>query len=218
MKTFILILLAFFSIVRSDTYHSVYPYYKGQKAFNERMIKTPGIVRVSIIDKKPTQNIIIKDRNGKAINRIMFNVGEDFVLLEKDASIRAYYPDYGIFIFDGFPLSDGVYQIFMGDSICFLEHVDGLTSFETWEKFLKKVIIATNNANPLKLYPYDKSEIVPISDIDQYIFKVIGLKDDWINVECDSICEGGCPNGKIIKGWLRWRKNGLFLVKLYYLC
>ena len=33
------------------------------------------------------------------------------------------------------------------------------------------------------------------------------------HINCD-----GCPNGKIMSGWTRWKKDNKLVVKLFYVC
>lgn len=181
-------------------------------------IKYPGIV-VILSDsieflEKP---ILVRNEKGKIINKLSFDKNEKIVKFEKGIpTIREYYPDYSIIIFDGYPLENNKYKVILNDSVFFLDNIIGYTIFEKWEEHIARAFIATNELNPLRETPAEKGKIIPI-DYKNSNFIVIEVENDWIKVECDLDCEG-CPDGNLVSGWIRWRKDNEILVKLYYSC
>jgi hypothetical protein len=182
-------------------------------------LKYPGVVIIlpdSIEFLKGS--MLVQNEKGNIINQISFDEEERVVKFEKGTpEIREYYPDYSIIIFDGYPLENGNYKVIIDDSVCYLKQLNGYTIFEKWEEHIKRTFINTDEQNPLRISSFDTSEIISNLNYDDLNFVVLSVKNDWVNVECDINCEG-CPEGQLIKGWIRWRKDNKLLVKLYYVC
>jgi hypothetical protein len=182
-------------------------------------LKYPGVVVIlpdSIEFLKG--NILVQNEKGNTINQISFDEEERVVKFEKGSpKIREYYPDYSIIIFDAYPPENDNYKVIIDDSVCFLKPMNDYTVFEKWEEHIKRTFIKTNGQNPLRISSSDTSEIISNVNYNDLDFVVLSVKNDWVNVACDINCEG-CPEGQLIKGWIRWKKHNKLLVKLYYVC
>ena len=164
------------------------------------------------------KEMLIRDQNEIIVNRLFFDSEEKIVKFERnEIAIREYYPDYWIIIFDGYPIKDGKYKVFINDTIYFLEHVEGFTAFEEWETHIKRTFVSTDKFNPIRETPSNKGMIISDLDYENLNFVVLSVNDDWINIECDMYCEG-CPDGQLVRGWVKWREGDKLLVKLYYAC
>ena len=183
------------------------------------IFKYPGVVIVipdSIEYLK--RNILIRDSIGILCNQLYFDDNEKIVKFQQNkTTIREYYPDYSVIVFDGYPLENGLYKVIINNSINFLEHVEGFTIFEKWEDHIQRTFISTCKSNPLREFPSDTSKIISNVDYENSHFTVLKVTEDWIYVECNINCDG-CPSGKITSGWTRWKKDNKLVVKLSYTC
>ena len=178
-------------------------------------LKYPGVV-VILPDSYEylKEEILIRNENGSIVNKLYFDEKELMIDFEKGTpSIREYDPDYHVIIFDGYPLENNKYKVIIDNSIFFLDHVEGYTVFRKWEEHITRAFILTNELNPLRETPTESGKIIPM-DYNNSNFISIEVKNDWVKVECDTY--EGCPDGKLVTGWLRWRKGNELLVELRY--
>lgn len=129
-------------------------------------------------------------------------------------SIRAFYPDFSVIVFDAIKATDG-YRVFVNGN---WKKISGfqLLIYQDWDNFLvENVYVKSNAKSPIRKEPLDKSIIV--TDNSNYSYKIISVKDDWLQVECLKLCEG-CPINRMIKGWIRWKKDKIIFLNLYYSC
>lgn len=85
----------------------------------------------------------------------------------------------------------------------------------TWEELLLKSYISFDpKSNPLRPNPSDQSNIIyPYND---YFFKVVEVKGDWIKVKCNSDCKE-CEKGDLT-GWIKWKEGDNFLIQIGLIC
>ena len=94
------------------------------------------------------------------------------------------------------------------------KEVKGFAKFQTWNVFLKNVFIKANNQSAVYT---DTVRLQKIPKSENYSYTVKKILGDWIFVECLKTCEE-CPKGKNLLGWIRWKRDKVLLVDLFYFC
>jgi len=128
-------------------------------------------------------------------------------------SIRAFYPDYNIVVFDS-KISNGQYKVFINGKWKTIK-LEKSVSYQTWEAYLKNIYIKADNEHPLYQSNSEHSKV--LSKDSNFSYKVIAVNGEWIKVKCSNECEG-CVGNKAITGWIRWKNQNMILLNLYYEC
>ncbi|MDR0970990.1 MAG: hypothetical protein LBM25_01220 [Bacteroidales bacterium] len=189
---------------------------KDLSKIDRNKLRTNGVIVVKPDFIKNPINIF--DDKGNIVRKIYYDTIELDIKITPDSglSIREYYPDYNIIIFESNGLFSNKYEILINNSIYYIEPNQYIT-FQSWEEHIKNVFVSTNKKNPLRNSPYEESKIIENLDYDRTNFIVLDVCENWIRVQCDIDCEG-CPDNKIVNGWIKWKDNDNLLVKLYYAC
>lgn len=178
-------------------------------------IKSKGVLIAGDTDQYELKSPIeVLDKDGKTFITIKKSENGEIVKSIKDSlEIRAFYPDYSIIIFDSKQTGDG-YEVFINGSWRKLKSNKEL-NFLSWENFIEKIYLGLTSESPLHVIKDDTSKI--IEGYKELYYEVIERDGDWLKVRCWEDCEG-CPQGRIIEGWVRWRNKEQLLVDLYYIC
>lgn len=133
-------------------------------------------------------------------------------------SPRMYEFEFGILFFDCLGKTNGYYEILVHQARGVSKKVsihERYVTFYAWEDFLSICYITfDSNTNPLRSAPSNDAETVyPFND---FFFRVVEMKDDWIRVECNDDCKY-CDKGKLT-GWIRWKDRDTLLVQLGVIC
>ena len=128
-------------------------------------------------------------------------------------AIRAFFPDYNIAVFDAVKLKRG-YNVFINGSWKYIDLGKSI-DYKDWNLFIKQVFVKVDKKYPL--YKEDNAKSALVSTCEDYSYKVLEVKGDWIKVTCYNECEG-CPKGKILSGWIRWKERDSILLELFYSC
>lgn len=188
---------------------------------NIKKLNTPGLVIINtyFLETKYPNDTVYLIRNNDTIDFICKDEAQsEFASFKKDQKIDiwCYDPEYHLIIFEGFNKVDNRYKVLYNGQWAFITYLPEITIYETWETHLQKCSFLTSNNNPLRLNPDDNSPKIEM-DYSHSAFIYEKLEGDWVYVSCDINCEG-CPNGKVVSGWLRWRKDDKLLVDIRYLC
>ena len=130
--------------------------------------------------------------------------------------ILAYYPEYYIIHFQANIASDSLYRVKIKgqDKLIkkgrFMEYI-------SWPEYILRFYAITDDSNPLRDIPAVSGNILKGLNYEALGFICTEISGDWVKVKCFKECEG-CPGGKEISGWLRWRKNGKVILKQKYTC
>jgi hypothetical protein len=98
---------------------------------------------------------------------------------------------------------------------------ESITVYNQWADYLKKWIIGTSKDNPMYESPNETSR--RYLDMDYYLigFKVTSVKEEWVQVECDTdcaFCADLFDTYESCTGWIRWKKGNKLLIALFYSC
>jgi len=130
--------------------------------------------------------------------------------------ILAYYDDYYIFHFSAkYVKSNNTYEIKIGNSIKEIIKDESMV-FLTWQEYVLKFYCKSSKENPVRLLPEISSKEIKV-DYENTSFRCIGIKGDWVKVECNQECDG-CPTAKKISGWIRWRIHGKVILNQILVC
>jgi hypothetical protein len=130
--------------------------------------------------------------------------------------ILAYFPDYYIIHFKAKEQNEN-YIVQVGNEMKKIKQ-NQFIEFLSWEEYITKFFCITDEKNPLYENPTSDSKIVKELTYQQLNFTCLEVKGDWVKVVCNKDCEGCPSNGKLITGWIKWRKNGKIILKQRYAC
>ena len=178
-------------------------------------IKSKGVLIAGSTDQYELKNSIQILNNDESEFATIYrnNEGEIIKSITDSLKIRAFYPDYSIVIFDSKKSEEG-YEIFVNGDWKKIKPNNNL-SFVLWENFIEQIYLGLKLENPLRVKKSDTSKI--IRGYEDLYYEVLERDGDWIKVRCWKDCEG-CPKGKIIEGWIKWKNDQKLLVNLYYIC
>lgn len=126
--------------------------------------------------------------------------------------------EYEILLFDCISKSEQFYEVVVNQQEGITGRIpisDSNAVFLTLEELLLKSYISFDpKSNPLRSDPSGQSMIIyPYND---YFFKVVEIKDDWIKVRCNSDCKE-CDKGDLT-GWIKWKEESNFLIQIGLIC
>lgn len=125
---------------------------------------------------------------------------------------RNYYPDHNVIVFDSYPIENGKYKVFYNNSWGYINHVEGITEYLTWEQFILRIFsFDTTSDNPLHVKRSINSEKLKYN-YDNVLLSPMMVKGDWVFVAVYKIEH----KGPIGHGWLRWRDGNKLLIKTMY--
>jgi hypothetical protein len=131
-----------------------------------------------------------------------------------DLIIRAYYPDYGVFVVDANKISNNEYEIFINGE---WKKISGNynQNYKEWVDFIKDLLIQL--PDNINLYSKNSIKSKKIRTPKNLSYKVLEVKGNWIKIECNNNCED-CNKKQKTKGWVKWKKGNEILVSLLYVC
>ena len=177
-----------------------------------------GVLIVNVDLLMETRDTIkIYNLDGNVYKQFFFDEKSQEITFKNNSSVnvRAFYPDYSLLYLDS-SKENNFYEVIIDNEIKKIKFNDSLLYLE-WNEFILKCIVSTTKYNGLKKKPNELSDSIVLVDYDNTSFIIKEVKGEWIRVECDIDCEG-CPENKIITGWLRWKAKNRVLLKLYYTC
>lgn len=130
--------------------------------------------------------------------------------------ILAYYPEYYIVHFNADILSDSLYSVSVGANTKLIRK-GAYVEYVSWPDYILRFFATTTKANPLRIEPSLSASTVPNLDYSKLSFRCLEISEDWVKVSCNKDCEG-CPDGKEVVGWIKWKENGKVILKQYYTC
>lgn len=169
----------------------------------------------SVFLAKYTMDILNED--GSLYGQIVTSDQEEPNLTKLKGNIRAYYQDYYVIHFDAVKKNDSIFCVRIGNEMKIIRSNDFLV-FLSWPAYIMKFYCTTDSSNPLRTSPEDAAAVVKVDDYSELSFTCSEVKGDWVKVKCFAACEGCPENNTSIAGWIRWRKNGVLILKQHYAC
>ncbi|WP_315815484.1 hypothetical protein [Paraflavitalea speifideaquila] len=190
-----------------------------QYANAQNTLQGKGVLRINLLKFTHADKLNIYDAKGQVFAAVYKDPKDDEYKISgpgKNAitQARAFYPDYGILIFDSENgEKEGRYKVFLDNQVKFiyLKELKQYSKFQYWATFIKDVFIQVDASNTVYS---DTIKLKKIAGSEEYGYKVVRVVGDWIYVECLKTCES-CPPNKMISGWVRWKRNNMLLVELF---
>lgn len=139
----------------------------------------------------------------------------NFDLLENGNIFRpwAFEPSIGVFTIRCIGFSEKNYKIVVNEDQNMIKYLEKnrYLKLETIEEHLQDLLVGWDSQeNPLKDNPDDNASLSKYSsnNYENEVTRVNKIKGDWIYIEEVFTSQG--------LGWIRWKKNGIFLITMYY--
>jgi hypothetical protein len=144
--------------------------------------------------------------------------GEEPSSSELKNNIIAYYPDYYIIHFEAIKIiNSSFYEVKIGNKLKLLP-VGKYMEFLTWPEYILRFFCTVKEDNPLREEPFESAKELANLNYEELNFRCLDISGDWVKVRCNIDCEGCPPKNKEIEGWVRWKKDGIIILKQYYTC
>ncbi|MBI9038274.1 MAG: hypothetical protein JEY97_09095 [Bacteroidales bacterium] len=173
---------------------------------------------ITIVDNE-NDTILHAENKTFAINGEKYETIDEEYLYKKHLNVESYDAEYGIFILKCYGLIDGFYQVKIDGQICLIskDRFKEYIEFKNFEQYVMGTYPIPTQNNPLRITPNDTSEI--LKEFDIWTFVPVEIRGDWVKVKDDKDCYSGpIASKEDIVGWIRWRKDGKFILKVAYVC
>lgn len=173
---------------------------------------------VIIFGSKKDTIVHIKDKTIK-INGIIYQTIEQDYLLKSQINVNSFDPENGLFGLESCGFKNNFHKIRINKRIGLInsEIFGAYAEFKDFKRYIMDTYPIPTKQNPLRTGPSEKDSI--IYDFDKWTYLSVEIIGDWLRVIDDKDCYSGvAPSEKEIIGWIRWRKNGIFILKVAYTC
>ncbi len=154
--------------------------------------------------------------------KITFN-GSEYDLIEeehvykKSIGAEAFFAEYGLFVLKCLSKSDTFYEAELNKQKVLIPIDSKYVEFKDLEKYILDTYPVPTELNPLRDKPNETA--LEVNDYLDHTYTAIEIEGDWVKVKDDKECYAGeQPSVKDIVGWVRWRKDGVFMLKVAYTC
>jgi hypothetical protein len=173
---------------------------------------------LGIYDKNGDTLIYVKNKNIKLDRNVYETIEEDY-LYKKNVKVESFDPEYGLFILRCYGIKNNYYEVGINDTIGLIstQLSNDYIEFKDVKKYIMDSHPIPTSTNPLRINPEENSEIT--KDFEQWTFIPIEINGDWLKVKDNKECyKGATPSEKDIIGWVRWQKDGVFILKVAHVC
>lgn len=143
-------------------------------------------------------------------------------LKETDEDTLAHYirckvfdPEYNLFIVECTGKDQNYFYVLINDETKLIYAANTLIEFQTIEEHVLSNYPILTRETPLFEMPDSTSNV--IEGFMNYNYISTKINGDWLKVICDLDCDG-CPEGKLIEGWVKWREDDRVLIRIGYSC
>ena len=148
----------------------------------------------------------------------LFSVSDNRLKEDYDFSPRVFFTEYHIIHFEVMNKDGTFYEVLVNPDKGVTKRLSLKSSqfnYFSWEEYLKRLYLSYDpNSNPLRKFPDGQSEIV--YKYNDYFFKVIEVKGDWVKIKCSSDCKL-CDKGDLA-GWVKWKYGKKLLIEIGIIC
>lgn len=184
-------------------------------------------VKISNINRYGGNVCIINDNdtiisfNGKKIfiDNKEYDIIDEEYKYKKFVNIETLDAEYGLFILKCYSSEDDSYKVEINGAFAYIpkEVNNQNIEFKDFEAFILDTYPIPNNDNPILKNPSESSESV--DGFINWTYKPVEIKGDWLKVIDNKDCYfGTAPAPNPISGWIRWRKDGEFILKVAHTC
>lgn len=174
------------------------------------------------------KELVFMDMNGKDsvrfdngyvyIENKKYEIMDEEHLYTELINIETYYPDYGLFILKCFGRKGDNYIVELNGDSTLVNGKSFLVEFKDYKKFIfDAMFLKDTKENPFRTHPSDSSDIIKEDD---YGFYAVDIQGDWVKGQD---YKEGCiiaetPSPVDIFVWIRWRKDGKYILEVNYSC
>jgi len=154
-----------------------------------------------------------------SINGIKYKIYEEEHLYKKLVNAEVFDPEYGLFILKCYETTDKFYKVELNGESALVSNslTNKFVQFKILEQYIMESYPIPTQQNPLRTNPDENAGIV--DNFDEWIYLPVEIDGDWVKIVDDKDCYSGeAPSQVEIKGWIRWRKDGKFILKVGHTC
>ena len=146
-----------------------------------------------------------------------YEIIEEEHLYKKPNYAEVFNPEYGLFILRCYGKEDGFYHVKFNNESSLIQINSSNVKFKNLEQYVLETSPIPTKENPIRSERNESSNIV--SNYSDYTYLPIEINGDWLKVKDDKDCYIGAFPSKIdITGWVRWRRDGEFILKVAHTC
>jgi len=194
----------------------------------ENHLDTTKVIGFIFLDLAPTANainifnyedkIIFSVKNNEVcFNNKRFDLKKEEHLYREGFKVEAFYPEHGLFVLKCYANSNGFYYVDFNNQFCKIRNDGDSVEFKDLESYILETYPIPTNSNPVRTEPNDYSKTV--KRFLDLVFIPIEIKGDWVKVIDSKDCYSGeYPSKENIEGWIRWRRDGVIIINVAYIC
>ncbi|TKG88258.1 hypothetical protein EYV94_27370 [Puteibacter caeruleilacunae] len=173
--------------------------------------------------------VSVLDQNGDTIlylqNRVISLHGIDYAVYDEEhlykklVDAEVFEPEYGFFILRCYEITDQFYKVELNEKVALVSKdvTSKSIQFKNVEKYIMESYPMPTQQNPIRVSPDEDAD--EVNDFDKWTYLPVEIDGDWVKVVDDKDCYSGeAPSSIDIKGWIRWRKDGKFILKVAHTC
>lgn len=173
--------------------------------------------QLALLNKDGNDTIFhIKDTK-ISIDGSQYDIIKDESLYRKKIDVEVFFPEYGLFILRSYEELDGYYSVKINKVEGLIKADLGQTIFKDIENYVLETFPMPTKSNSLRQSPDDDSEIIP--NYLDYTYLPVEIKGNWVKVRDNKDCYmGASPSKTNIEGWIKWKKDDCFILKVGHIC
>lgn len=148
----------------------------------------------------------------------LFSVNDNQLKEDYNFAPRAFFTEYHIIHFEVMSKDGAFCEVLINPDKGITKRINlkfSQFNYYSWEEYLRRLYLNYDpKTNPLKKSPNEQSEIA--YKYNDYFFRVMEFKGDWIKVQCNSDCKM-CDKGELT-GWIRWKEGKRLLISIGIIC
>jgi len=132
-------------------------------------------------------------------------------VINDDLSPWAFEPGIGVFVFRCVGRSDDGYAVVVNEEKNMVKHLRAHANliFDSVEEHVSRVIVGADfDLNPVRERPTDDAPVAPTTFDEREVPVVTELRGEWIRIK-DIYSDREL-------GWIRWKKDDRFMIRMYY--
>lgn len=154
-----------------------------------------------------------------SINGFRYKIYEEEHLYKNLINAEVFDPEYRLFILKCYEISDKFYKVELNGETALISNslTNKFVQFKSIEQYVMESYPIPTRQNPLRTNPDENAGMV--DNFDKWVYIPIKIDGDWVKIVDDKDCYSGeAPSQVDIEGWIRWRKDGKFILKVAHTC
>lgn len=175
-----------------------------------------GKVTIISIDKDTIVQVV--DKTIELGNKKYETIDEEYQY-RKLITTESFDPEYGLFILRCIGFTDGIYEVEINNEIGLVDkkYFNEFIQFKNLERYVLETHPIPSEDNPVRLEPNENSK--QMEGFEELTFIPEKIVGDWIKVKDNKECYKGVKPSEVdMVGWIRWRKDGVFILRVAHVC